>query len=79
MILMMLTPLARTSMSEEGGRAMERYGKQVERMLQGLTPWDQPLSEIRRQVKSGTIVVIPDASESPNDPLFKDATILKTR
>ncbi len=76
---MMLTPLNRTTMSEEGGRAQERYARSVEQMLNSLTPWEQPLSDIRRKVKSGTIVVIPDASDSPNDPLFKDATILKTR
>ncbi len=76
---MMLTPLARTAMSEEGGRAMDRYAKSVEKMLNSLTPWEQPLSDLRRTVKSGTVVVIPDESDSPNDPLFKDATILKTR
>ncbi len=80
-ILSALVPLARTPMDESGARWMTQYGKSVEKMLDSLTPWDNQarMRDVRRKVKSGEIVVIPDGSESPTDPLLKDARVLKSR
>ncbi len=80
-ILSALFPLGRTPMDESGGRWMTSYGKSIEKMLDSLTPWESTsrMSDIRRKVKSGEIVVISDGTESPTDPLLKDARVMKSR
>jgi hypothetical protein len=78
---MILMPLARTAMGKEDGRALQDYQKHVARELEKMTPWvtgkRSDLSGLRKKVKSGTTVVIPDASDGARNPLYKDAAIRK--
>lgn len=79
-VLSRLMPLAKTPMSEKGSSAMRRYEKDVEKMLDGLTPWRKSLSMRRRNlesmgVKPGEVVVILDSGDSASNPLYKDAKI----
>ncbi len=80
-MLTSIMPLAKTPMDEKGARALADYAKSVQKMLNGLTPWEKdkglPTLGLRGKVKSGEIVVIPDGTVGPNDPLFKDAKVMK--
>ncbi len=84
LLLMALAPLARTPMDEKSGRSLQDYARQVEKMIDSLAPWtvqdkirDGLTRKLRKKVASGTVVVITEASDSPNDPLFTGATIVK--
>ena len=75
-----LAPISRTPMDKDGAKSLQDYDKQLEKMFRSWTPWDVKKwdkSYLRSKVKSGTIVVIPDGSDNLDDPLYKDATILK--
>jgi hypothetical protein len=76
-----MMPLARTAMGKEDGKALQDYQKHVARELEKMTPWvtskRRDLSGLRKKIKSGTTVVIPDASDGARNPLYKDATIRK--
>ncbi len=78
---MALLPLARTAMDKDTGKALADYSKTIAKELEKMTPWvsnrRRDLSDLRRKYKSGTTVVIPDASDGANNPLFKDATVRK--
>ncbi len=80
-ILTSIVPLAKTPQDEKSARAMADYAKSVQKMLDNLTPWQKkdglPTLGLRGKVKSGEIVVIPDGTVSANDPLFKDAKVMK--
>ena len=78
--LLSMVPIARTPLDKDGGRAMEKYSKSVEKMVESLTPWDvtEKRSSWRGRVKSGEVVVIADdPDDNLNDPLYKGAKILK--
>ena len=68
-------------MDEKSARGLADYAKEVQRVLDNLTPWEKKErlrnSELRKRIKSGTVVVIPDGSERLDDPLYQDAKILK--
>src|SRR5512139_3524042 len=70
---MALLPLARTAMDKDGGKALADYGKSLAQELEKMTPWvsnrRRGLSDLRKQYKSGTTVVIPDASDGADNPL----------
>lgn len=70
-------PLARTAFDKDGGRALQQYGKKIDRMLDRMTPWRKRRGWARGltkgKVEPGEIVVMLDEGDSPNDPLFKDA------
>lgn len=81
-----VVPLAQTAGSEEQGRALKRYSETVFSYVDGLTPWRNTgkgsskrpdLANLRKTVKSGTVVVITDDSDAPGDALYKDATIMR--
>lgn len=78
---MVMMPLARTAMGKEDGKALQDYQKHVARELEKMTPWvtskRRDLGGLRKKIKSGTTVVIPDASDGARNPLYKDATIRK--
>ncbi len=80
-ILTAIVPLAKTPMDEKGAKALGDYSNSVQKMLDNLTPWQKkeslPTLGLRGKVKSGEIVVIPDGTVGPNDPLFKDAKVMK--
>jgi hypothetical protein len=75
--LMAMMPLARTAMGKDDGKALADYSKQVAKSLDAMTPWvtgkNRRLSGLRKKVKSGTTVVIPDASDGANNPIYQDA------
>jgi hypothetical protein len=74
---MAMMPLARTAMGKEDGKALADYHKHVAKSLEGMTPWvsgrRRDLSDLRKKIKPGTTVVIPDASDGANNPIYKDA------
>lgn len=65
-------------MGKEDARALADYHKHVQKQIEAMTPWKskhrRDLSNIRKTVKSGQVVVIPDGSDVGN-PLYKDADI----
>ncbi len=79
--LMALLPLARTAMGKEDARALQDYHKYLVKELEKMTPWvtkrRSDLKNLRKTVKSGTVVAIPDASDGANNPIYKDADIRK--
>jgi hypothetical protein len=82
MNLMSMMPLARTPMDKDGSRALSDYQKTLVKEFDKMTPWltaakRSDLSSLRKKYKSGTTVVIPDASDGANNPIYKDATIRK--
>ena len=68
-------------MDEKSVRGMADYAIEVQKVLDNLTPWEKKErlrnSELRKRIKSGTVVVIPDGSDRLDDPLYQDAKILK--
>lgn len=74
--MMAVMPLARTPMSKDGAKGLEDYHKSLVKWLDLLTPWNMAkrndLRNLRKRIKSGQVVVIPDG---PGDPLSKDATL----
>ena len=81
--LMTLLPVARSAFGKEDGKALADYSKHVAKQLEQMTPWvskhRRDLSDLRKRVKSGTVVVIPDASDGANNPIYKDANIRKDK
>ena len=79
--LMTLLPLARTAMGKEDGKALSDYHKHVAKELDKMTPWvsnrRRDLTDLRKRIKSGTTVVIPDASDGAHNPLYKDAQTVR--
>ncbi len=81
--MMALMPIARTAMGKEDGKALADYSKSLAKEIGKMTPWlntkksNSGLKGLRKRVKSGTTVVIPDASDGANNPLYKDAAIRK--
>ena len=76
-MMLNLAPVHRSAMDKEGGRAINKYTKKVEKMLDGITPWRKRRGWARGlakgQVKPGEVVVVLDEGDSPNDPLFEGA------
>jgi len=73
-----IAPLARTAMDKQGGRALADYSKKIDRMLDKYTPWRKKRGWARglthgKNVEPGEVMVLLDAGDSPNDPLFKGA------
>ncbi len=81
MALMAFLPLARTPQTKEGQRAMTDYSKRVQKMIDSVAPWvkkdELNRRRLRGKVKPGTIVVIPDGTDSPDNPMYSSATIVK--
>ena len=79
--LMTMMPLARSAMDKDTAKALADYHKTVAKELDKMTPWiskkRSKLSNLRKKIKSGTTVVIPDASDGANNPMFKDANVRK--
>lgn len=83
-IMSMMFPMARTPMDAKGSRAMQKYSKQVDEVLLSLAPWLKPKKargSIRHhgKIKSGEVVVVLDSGETADDPLYKNAKIIKSR
>jgi len=82
-VLMSFAPLARTPDSKKGSESMKNYAKSVERMLDGMTPWNKKGPGRRAtlrggsKVQPGTIMVVLDGSDSPKDPLYSGAKITR--
>ena len=76
---MSMFPLARTPLDKDSAHAMQNYSQSIRRQIDGLTPWQENdlRSRLRGKVKPGTIVVIPDETDAPNDPLYAEADVLK--
>ncbi|MCK5606804.1 hypothetical protein KAR91_33185 [Candidatus Pacearchaeota archaeon] len=76
-MLLNLSPVHRTPMDKDGGRALNTYAKKIERMLDGFTPWRKRRGWARGlakgKVKPGEIMVVLEDGDMPNDPLFLDA------
>lgn len=76
-ILMNLAPLHRTAMDKEGGSALNKYAKSVEKMLDGMTPWVKRRGWARGLSKGnmqpGEVVVVLGDGDMANDPLFEGA------
>lgn len=77
-MLVNIAPLSRTPMDKDSGRALDRYSKQLRRLIDRLTPWKKSASglglreKLRGKVKPGEIVILLDEGESSiNNPLFE--------
>jgi hypothetical protein len=79
MNMMSMMPLARSPMGKDDSKALADYQKALVKELDKMTPWltgkKHGLSNLRKKYKSGTTVVIPDASDGANNPIYKDATV----
>ena len=68
-------------MDKDTAKALADYHKTVAKELDKMTPWiskkRSKLSNLRKKIKSGTTVVIPEASDGANNPMFKDANVRK--
>jgi hypothetical protein len=75
-----LFPLAKSPMGKEDAKTLQRYAREVERMLDSLTPWkgNQRSKALREKVGSGNIVVQMGPGDLPGDPLYKDAKIMRS-
>jgi hypothetical protein len=82
LIAMAMLPLARTPMDEGSARAVRDLSKNLEAMIDGLVPWLKTTRNVylagwRKKVKPGTVVVIADSTDDPNDPLFMGAKVIR--
>lgn len=75
-MMMNLLPLARSPMDKGSARSLDKYRRDMDRMLRGMVPW---LVESRREalirsgVEPGEVVVMLDGSDSGNSAIYKDA------
>lgn len=84
-ILMQVVPLARTPMDKKGGRAMQKYYKDVNKSLRrSLIPWEERRADAMRRaakyggkVKPGEVTVILGPGEGGLSDIFKDSKIAK--
>jgi hypothetical protein len=83
-ILSSIIPLARTPMSKEGGRAMEKASKKLSKMLmEALTPWINAHEERRKEymrkygVRPGEIVILDSGDGVAQHLKNKDTRIIK--
>lgn len=77
-VLASIAPLARSAMDKNGQQALNKHAKNVFANIKAMTPWrkSSSLSGLREQlsrkdVNSGEIVVMLDAGDNPEDPLFE--------
>lgn len=84
-MLAAIAPLARTPMDEKSGRAMSKYAKEIEKTLNSSIPWLKSArgsahhrsKAVHKDLNPGELVVILDAGDRPDDPLFADSKIVK--
>lgn len=69
-------PLAQTPMSEQDGRKMQRYARQVQRDIEAIAPWlveKRPSRRMRRSdVQPGEVAVILDDGETMDSKVFQE-------
>jgi hypothetical protein len=82
----MIAPLGRTPMDKKSGRSMQDYSKKLTRMIDDMTPWNREakFNALRRKYGGDPdgderVFVMLGAGEDPNDPLYKDAKIVKNK
>ena len=75
----LVAPLARTPMTKEGAQSTKRYSDNLKRVIENLTPWRKSdlRARLQKKGKRGQVVVMLDAGESANHPLYKDAQIMR--
>jgi len=76
-MLATMIPLALTPMSKQAAKGHADLGRRVNKMIDSMTPWIKPTSDLRKRVKSGTVAVLADAGDDLKNPLFKDAHVRK--
>jgi hypothetical protein len=75
-MLASIMPLAKTPMDQSGASSLRNHGRQLERSISAIAPWVKRTKRGgSRGPKSGEIVVVLDAGESSNDPLYKGAKV----
>ena len=77
-----IVPAARTAMDKKTGKSLGDYVKKLNKQLASALPWIKSqagsnLAGLRGKVKSGEVVVMLDAGETKNHPLYEDAKISK--
>lgn len=78
---MQLLPLARTPQDRRSARSLTDYQKRLTRVINGLTPWTTAtrLAEMKHRYGSkmgdSQIIVVLDANDDPNNPLYEGAII----
>lgn len=64
-------------MDKQGGQALNKYSKKVEKMLDGFTPWVKRRGWARGlskgSLKPGEIMVVLEDGDMATDPLFEGA------
>jgi len=80
-VLMSLMPLARTAMDKKGGQAIQKYGKDLERMFEDAIPWRKKASRrresLRGKVKPGEVVVVLEGTDAADLELYSDAKVVR--
>jgi hypothetical protein len=79
---MMLLPMARTPMDKSSSAALQKYSKKMVEMLDGMVPWQVGKKQRGRRramanVTPGETVVVLDAGDDADHPLFTDAKLTR--
>ena len=76
-MLMMLAPLARTPMSKEGGRGLDKYARSVRRAINQLTPWRKHsrFAKAHPKAQQGEAVIVLDAGERLPEDFTRGAKV----
>lgn len=76
--------LARTPQTKQGATSMKKFAKSIQDHIENMTPWkkNRKSSGLRERllkagVKPGETVVFLDSGDMPNDPLYKDANVIR--
>lgn len=80
-------PLARTPQSRRDSQAANNYAKRFYKTLEGMTPWVSSYknSILRKKYEAevdksgGQIIVMLDANDDPNNPLFEGTHKVSSR
>lgn len=77
-----IMPLARSPFGKKDATGVKQYGDKVHKAISDMTPWRARGSQLRERllsmgVKPGEVVVLLDSNDLPNDPLYKDAKVIK--
>lgn len=80
-------PLARSPQGKKDAQSLQSYTRKFYKSLDSLTPWTSSYknSSLRRKYgkevekSGGQIIVMLDANDDPNNPLFKDTHKISSR
>lgn len=85
-VMAMIAPISRSIQDAKGARWMKDYTNSVDKTLREALPWkgqqrSSKLANLRAsgKIKPGEVVVMLEAGESGNNPLFADARTVREK